>query len=197
MDDHSSDDGRQAVERFMTSHPELAIMLIAKDVNAGLATARNDGFDAARGEYVFVIDADNHVYPTCLRRLADTLDEHPDASAAYSILEDFGDQRNVRSALGWDPARLCAANYIDAQSMWRRSDWFELGGYRNDDRFVFGWEDWDLWLRLATSGGHAVLRREILGRYRVQPGSMISLTNLETADAIAAMRERYPSLPWV
>jgi hypothetical protein len=197
VDDHSADDGRRVVERFMASHPELAVMLIAKDVNAGLATARNDGFDAARGEYVFVIDADNHVYPTCLRRLADTLDEHPDASAAYSILEDFGDQQNVRSALGWDPARLCAANYIDAQSMWRKSDWFELGGYRNDDRFVFGWEDWDLWLRLAASGGQAVLRREILGRYRVQQGSMIALTNLETADAIAAMQSRYPSLPWV
>ncbi len=197
IDDHSSDDGRDVVEGFMQSHPDLAITLIAKDVNAGLATARNDGFEAARGEYVFVIDADNHVYPTCLQRLADTLDEHPDAAAAYSILEDFGDQRNVRSALGWDPARLCAANYIDAQAMWRKAAWFELGGYRNDDRFVFGWEDWDLWLRLASTGGHAVLRREILGRYRVQQGSMISLTNLETADAIAAMRSRYPALPWV
>jgi len=197
VDDHSSDHGRSVVEQFMAAHPDLAVTLIAKDVNAGLATARNDGFEIARGEYVFVIDADNHVYPTCLGRLADTLDEQPGAAAAYSILEDFGDQRNVRSALGWDPARLCVANYIDAQAMWRKSDWVDLGGYRNDDRFVFGWEDWDLWLRLASTGGHAVLRREILGRYRVQQGSMISLTNLETADAIVAMRERYPDVPWV
>jgi len=197
VDDHSSDDGRTVVEQFIAAHPDLAITLIAKDANAGLATARNDGFEVARGEYVFVIDADNHVYPTCLRRLADTLDEHTDAAAAYSILEDFGDRRNVRSALGWDPARLCAANYIDAQAMWRKRSWYDLGGYRNDDRFVFGWEDWDLWLRLASTGGHALLRREILGRYRVQQGSMISLTNLETADAISAMRSRYPTLPWV
>jgi hypothetical protein len=197
VDDHSSDDGRAVVESFMHAHPDHAITMVAKDVNAGLATARNDGFALARGEYVFVIDADNHVYPTCLQRLAATLDEHPAAAAAYSILEDFGNQRNVRSALGWDPARLCAANYIDAQAMWRKRAWHELGGYRNDDRFVFGWEDWDLWLRLASTGGHAVLRREILGRYRVQDGSMISLTNLETAEAIDAMRTRYPGLPWV
>ena len=99
VDDHSSDDGRLVVERFMAAHPDLAIMLVAKDVNAGLSTARNDGFELARSEYVVVIDADNHVYPTCLSRLADTLDEHPNAAAAYAILEEFGDQQNVRSQL--------------------------------------------------------------------------------------------------
>jgi hypothetical protein len=102
----------------------------------------------------------------------------------------------VRSALAWDVRRLCAANYIDAQAMWRRSALSALGGYRADDEFVYGWEDWDLWLRLADSGGHATLRTEILGRYRVRHGSMISLTNMHTADAIDAMRRRYPSLPW-
>jgi hypothetical protein len=30
----------------------------------------------------------------------------------------------------------------------------------------------------------------------VQRGSMIALTNLATDDAIAAMRKRYPDLPW-
>jgi hypothetical protein len=196
VDDHSSDEGRRVVEHFMERRPDVPLMLIGKDVNAGLATARNDAFDAARARYVFVMDADNHVYPTCLARLADTLDHTPGAAAAYSILEDFGEQRNLRSALAWDPARLCAANYIDAQAMWRKSEWVALGGYRDDDEFVYGWEDWDLWLRLARAGGHAELRREILGRYRVRKGSMISLTNLETADAIAAMRSRYPDLPW-
>ena len=72
----------------------------------------------------------------------------------------------------------------------------ELGGYRADDEHVYGWEDWDLWLRLAATGGRAVLHREILGRYRVQGSSMITLTNLETDDAIQAMRARYPTLPW-
>jgi hypothetical protein len=41
-----------------------------------------------------------------------------------------------------------------------------------------------------------VLRREILGRYRVRQGSMISLTNLAADDATVATRARYPSLPW-
>ena len=79
--------------------------------------------------------------------------------------------------------------------MLRKSAWLRLGGYRADES-VYGWEDWDLWLRLAAEGGQAMLVTQILGRYRVQRGSMISLTNLATDDAIAAMRTRYPTLPW-
>jgi hypothetical protein len=195
VEDHATDDSRRVVLDALDARPDVAMMLIAKDVNEGLAAARNDGFAAARAEFVMVMDADNLVYPTCLRRLADALNDDPGAAAAYAILEDFGARRDIRSALAWDVERLCRANYIDAQAMLRRSAWSDLGGYRGDDD-VFGWEDWDLWLRLARSGGHAVGVREILGRYRVQPSSMISLTNLATDTAIDAIRRRYPELPW-
>jgi hypothetical protein len=196
VDDHATDHSRQVVRGFLTEHPGVPMLLLGNDVNEGLAAARNAGFAAARGEFVMVMDADNHVYPTCLRRLADTLHTTPGAAAAYGILEDFGDQHNVRSALAWDVERLCQANYIDAQAMWRRTEWCDLGGYCADDERLFGWEDWDLWLRLAASGGRATLRPEILGRYRVRRGSMIALTNLATDEALAAMHRRHPELPW-
>ena len=142
-----------------------------------------------------VVDADNHLYPTALARLRKSLEQRPDASATYSILEVFGDERTVLSAIDWDPERLLRANYIDAQAMWRASDWWDLGGYRPDEG-IHGWEDWDLWLRLAASGGTAVIHREMLGRYRVRAGSMVSLTNLAADDARAEIRARYPALPW-
>jgi hypothetical protein len=196
IDDHSTDDGRAVVTDWMATRADVPALLVGKDANAGLASARNTGFDVARAPFVMVMDADNMIYPSALRRLRDTLLDHVDAAAAYAILEDFGEQRHLRSALEWDPVRLCEANYIDAQAMWRLTSWWELGGYRSDEDGVYGWEDWDLWLRLADRGGHAVLHREILGRYRVRTGSMISLTNLETDEAITAIRGRYPSLPW-
>jgi glycosyltransferase involved in cell wall biosynthesis len=196
VDDHATDDSRSVVQRFIVEHPEAPMALIAKEANEGLAAARNTGFEMARAPLVMVMDADNMIYPSCLRKLADALGEHPDVDAAYAILEDFGDQRNIRGAIAWDVERLCRANYIDAQSMIRRAAWQRLGGYRADDEHVYGWEDWDLWLRLAAEGGRAMLVTQILGRYRVQRGSMIALTNLATDDAIAAMRKRYPTLPW-
>ena len=196
IDDHATDRSREVITEFLATHPDVPMVLLGKDANEGLAAARNTGFAEARAELVMVMDADNHVYPTALRKLADALRAQPDASAAYSVLEDFGAQRNVRSAVAWDSPRLCAANYIDAQAMWRKADWQSLGGYRADDDHVYGWEDWDLWLRLADSGGRATLVPQILGRYRVQQGSMIALTNLATDEAIAAIRQRYPRLPW-
>ena len=196
VEDHATDSSRLVVRRFVNDHPHVPIVLIAKDANEGLAAARNTGFEAARAPLVMVMDADNAIYPSCLRKLADALHANPEVDAAYAILEDFGDQRNIRSALAWDVDRLCRANYIDAQAMFRKSAWERLGGYRADDDLVYGWEDWDLWLRLAATGGRAMLVTQILGRYRVQQGSMIALTNLATDEAISAMRDRYPSLPW-
>ncbi len=196
IDDHATDHSREVVRAFLTDHPDVPMLLLGKDANEGLAAARNTGFAEARAELVMVMDADNHVYPTALAKMSAALAAQPHATAAYAILEDFGTQRNIRSALAWDVGRLCSANYIDAQAMWRKDAWHELGGYRADDDHVYGWEDWDLWLRLAAAGAHAVLVPEILGRYRVQAGSMIALTNLATDDAIDAIRARYPSLPW-
>lgn len=196
VEDHSTDDSREVVGRYLAGHPEVPMVLLSKDANAGLAAARNSGFDEARAPLVMVIDADNHVYAHCLGRLAAALASDEGADMAYGILEDFGDHRGVRSALAWDVGRLCSANYIDAQAMVRRTAWERLGGYRDDDDHVFGWEDWDLWLRLADSGGRAVLVPEILGRYRVRSGSMIALTNLATDDALDALESRYPRLPW-
>lgn len=196
IDDHATDHSRQVVQAWLEAHPEVPAVLIGKDANEGLAAARNTGFGVARAPMVMVMDADNHLYPTGLATLAGALRDDPGAAAAYAVLEDFGAQRNIRSAVAWDVGRLCAANYIDAQAMWRLDAWQALGGYRADDEHVYGWEDWDLWLRLAASGGHATLVPQILGRYRVQAGSMIALTNLATDDAITAIRTRYPSLPW-
>lgn len=196
IDDHSLDDSVNVAREALETHPDLNWTLVARSSNRGLAAARNLGMEMAAGEHVMIIDADNHAYPRCLSALSATLDATPTASATWSILEDFGAQRGLRSAVAWDPRRLCEANYLDAQSMWRRDALIALGGYRDDDDLVYGWEDWDLWLRLAHSGGHAVLHPEILGRYRVQEVSMIALTNLARTQSIRALRDRYPDLPW-
>ena len=197
VEDHATDTSRTTAEHYLHTHPDVPMLLLAKAANEGLSAARNTGFGRARGEFVLPVDADNQVYPTCLTRLADALVALPTAAAAYAILEDFGDAPGLRSALAWDVERLCAANYIDAQALWRRSAWERLGGFDADvDHTIGGWEDWDLWLRLAASGGQAISVPQILGRYRVQQHSMVALTNLALDDAVAAMRTRHPALPW-
>jgi hypothetical protein len=79
--------------------------------------------------------------------------------------------------------------------MLRRSTWARHGGYR-DYEGTHGWEDWDLWLRIAAAGEHGVHVPQILGRYRTQPASMVAITNLAADDLRADLVARYPDLPW-
>ncbi len=195
VDDHSADDGRAAVERWMGHHPGTPTLLLGSDVNRGLPASRNLGFEHARAPKVMVMDADNLVYPTALRRLADALEADPEAAFAYSMLEEFGVRTGVRSAMGWHVPWLCEANYIDAQAMIRRDAWQRHGGYQASD-LVFGWEDWDLWLRLAAAGEHGVHVPELLGRYRTQEVSMLSTSNLVADHMLRHLREAYSGLPW-
>lgn len=196
VDDHSTDDSRAVVEAFMHEHPAVAIRLVGAEFNSGLPGARNLGFAQARSDYVMVIDADNLVYPTAIARLAAALDADPNAAFAYSTMEEFGVETGLRSAMSWYVPRLCEENYIDAQAMFRRSIWQRVGGYSTADELVFGWEDWELWLRLASLGEYGVHVAQMLGRYRVQERSMLSTTNLVASSIHRWLMSSYRNLPW-
>ena len=195
IDDHSSDDGSNVVRQWMADHDDVAAVLLTSAANRGLGQARNLAIENVRSDLVMVMDADNLVYPTCLRRLADALTSDPEAAFAFSTLEAFGTEPGLRSAQGWHVPWLCEANYIDAQAMLRRSTLDRHEGYRANDT-IYGWEDWDLWLRIAVAGEYGVHVPEMLGRYRTQPASMVSLTNLAADDLRADLVTRYPTLPW-
>jgi hypothetical protein len=195
VDDASRDDGVDIVRRWSDDRPDVSLRLVSVDANSGLPAARNRGLSHLHHELVMVMDADNLVYPTALRRLADALAVAPDAAFAYSTLEVFGDEPGVLSQFGWSPEWLCAAPYIDAQAMLRRSSIIEVGGYRVDPR-AYGWEDWDLWLRIASLGKRGVHVPEMLGRYRSHASSMVTITNLAENDLRSSLVDRYPELPW-
>lgn len=196
VDDHSTDDGRAVVRSFVEEHPMVPVLLLGSDINRGLPAARNLAFEHARADRVMVMDADNLVYPNALARLSQALDDDPDAAFAYSTLEEFGVTQGVRSAMAWDVERLCASNYIDAQAMIRTDAWRRHGGYRTGDELVFGWEDWELWLRFAEAGERGVHVARMLGRYRTQAESMIATTNLVADRMTEHLRALHPGLPW-
>lgn len=107
-----------------------------------------------------MLDADNEVYPWCFERLLSVLDGNPGATFAYGMLERFTDAGPVGLASIYprSPERFRSGNYIDAMAMIRTSALSELGGYRTDPR-LYGWEDFDLWCRLAEAGATGVTSR--------------------------------------
>jgi hypothetical protein len=195
LDDASTDGSADAVCAFFERRPFLPGLLLQHPVNRGLGRTRNDLAAAARGEYVFMLDSDNEIYPTALTRLAAALDTAPGTLFAYPMLAEHadGEPDMVRSHLPWEPELLRLGNYIDALSMLRRRELLELGGYTEDHR-LYGWEDYDLWCRCAERGHRGLLVPEILARYKRSEYSMLSVTDVDTTEAEAILRERYPTV---
>ncbi|MDO8392692.1 MAG: glycosyltransferase [Actinomycetota bacterium] len=198
VDDHSPDDSAEVVLAYMAANPWQPITLLRRAANGGLPVARNTGFAAARGRYVFALDADNLLRPNGLRVLAAHLDAAPaEVVAAYGLLERFDETGPVglTSHLPWDPDLLVHGAFIDAMAMWRKDAWEALGGYA-DDLGIYGWEDYDLWLTTAEHGSRADLVPRLVGRYREQGGSMRKVSDVDMASNFERLRLRHPRLAW-
>nr|MBA3421571.1 glycosyltransferase [Thermoleophilaceae bacterium] len=195
VDDASTDDSLAAALAALDEHPWVAAKVISRSRNGGLATARNTAFENCRGEYVFVLDADNAVYPRALRQLAGALDAAPDAAVAYGLIAmfDAAGGTSVFSWPAWDPYEFRFGNYIDAMAMVRRSAWELVGGYVSDPR-LHGWEDFALWCAFAQHGLRGVRVPEILSRLRKGRHSMLAVTDIDHSEAWALLIERYPFL---
>lgn len=85
VDDGSRDTSPGLVRAWMRRHPRVPCALLRHPTNRGLPHARNTALGFARGEFVFILDADNRFYPHCLERLVDALDRDRDAAFAYGL----------------------------------------------------------------------------------------------------------------
>jgi hypothetical protein len=195
VDDASSDGGGDAVSAWIEAHPERPARLVRHEVNRGLGAARNSGIAASRGALLLMLDSDNEIRRRGLRRLVDALARDGGASFAYGVMERFSPNGpdGLMNTSGWDPERLRIGNYIDAFSLIRRDALAALGGYSLDAR-LYGWEDYDLWVRMAEAERRGTFVPEIVGRYRVGFSSMIAETNTSTSDAYAAVADHAPRL---
>lgn len=195
VDDGSTDDGARVVREWMARRDWLACRLVRHAINRGLPEARNSGVAYAETDLLLMLDADNELLSTAMTRQLEALEKDPAASFAYGILAQFSADGPVAllSKMPWDPQRLRAANYIDALALIRRDALAELGGYSTDPR-LHGWEDYDLWVRMADAGRHGAFVPEIIARYRVGHSSMVSFTNMSLTDAYIAVAEHAPQL---
>ncbi|MGI8557939.1 MAG: glycosyltransferase family 2 protein [Solirubrobacteraceae bacterium] len=194
VDDGSRDRSQERVHRFMDLHEDVSVTLLRHPINRGLGHARNSALGWARGEFCFVLDADNEIYPHCLRVLVAAL-ERDDADFAYGILECFDHEgpNGLLSSFPWEPERLRAGNYIDAMALMSTAALRRVGGW-SVDRRLHGWEDFDLWCQFAEHGMRGVHVPAIVARYQRSPLSMLSLTNLSVTDAFAVVIARAPEL---
>jgi GT2 family glycosyltransferase len=177
-------------------HP---VRIVDKRFNTGLADARNIGLEVARAPYAFILDADNMVFPRALEQLYNKI-VNDDSAAVYSMLcrfeSDYSQQSGLLSYFDWDPQMLVERPYIDAMALFDRRQLIEIGGY---DKVLykfgwFGWEDYELWLRIAQARLPVSFLPNILCLYRHHETSMNLTTNLFDRELVAHLYEKYHGL---
>ena len=195
VDDHSPDDSAHMVIAWATAHEARfnRIVVLRHRANAGLGFTRNSGFANAETSFVLPLDADNRLRPNAgevlLRHAVES-----GAAFAYPQIQEFGDSDKVFGTEPYSVLHLQRGNYIDAMALVRKSAWAAAGGY---DHVQYGWEDFDLWCRLAERGHFGVNVPEVLADYRVHKNSMLhTMTEIQDHknDLVADLKRRHPWL---
>lgn len=194
VDDASDNDDSAAVAAaWLAAHAGrfARARLLRHARNQGLAQTRNTGFAWASGAFVFVLDADNVLYPRAIARLHAVLRAEP-FDAAYTQLEFFGAQQRLGHADVWRQAHFLHENFVDAMALVRRRAWQTVGGYTPIEG---GWEDYDFWCKFIDHGLTGAFVPEILCRYRVHDASMLRTEHLGQRQNLAVqLTLRHPWL---
>jgi glycosyltransferase involved in cell wall biosynthesis len=148
----------------------LAQVRILHTENQGLASARNTGVAAARGEFVTFVDGDDLVEPGFFTRAIAVLQRYPNVAFVYSWVRYFGESTDIWPTWNAEFPYLLGHNMLSAFAVVRRSAFLRWA--RNKPELEYSLEDFEGWLALLQAGGIGVSLPHLLVRYRVRAGSM-------------------------
>lgn len=132
---------------------------------SGVCVAANRGIEAARGEFVMRLDADDVLALTYVEDTLQALEAHPEAHFAYTEFPQFGARSGNYPVATFSAERLAERNYVHVSALMRRASFERAGRYRAH----MGWshcEDWDLWLSFADLGMQGIFVPKPLLFYR-------------------------------
>lgn len=187
IDDKSTEPGVLETLRAAAAC-EPRIRLIERETNGHIVAASNDGVDAARGEFIALLDHDDLLSRSALARNAKVIGEFDDVDYIYSD-EDKVDAKGKHydkfEKPPWSPERLRAQNYCCHFSVLRTSLVREVGRFRAG---YDGSQDHDLVLRVTERARRVEHIQKVLYHWRVVPGSEAGVAGAKPYAADAARR---------
>lgn len=179
VDDGSTDGSAEVAESFGSP------VRVIRQANAGHVAARNRGLQAARGEYITSLDADDLFSPDKFALQSGRLDRHPEIDIV------IGQFRYFRASADEDESERATAHLDDHASvqigthMIRRRV-FERVGYPDETmRFA---DDWDWFTRVREAEVPLLLHRHVVLHYRVHDSNMTRDREAVSRFAFEAMR---------
>lgn len=204
--DDGSRDGTAAIVAAIAARDDR-VRLVRK-ANAGVAAARNTGIEAARGELVAILDADDLWHPHKIARQVEVLARHGgDLGIVYCRYREIDEAGRVLRSPSFEPPRgdvygaLVLFNFLGGGSsaLMRRDRLIAVGGFDPDVTRLGGpgAEDTMLFLRMAERWDCDLADAYLLG-YRRMTGTMSTATEAMARSSdyvVADARARHPELP--
>lgn len=193
------DDGSDAaLPALVTSTPNIRLF---RQPHAGRSAARNTGLDVATGDFIAFLDDDDILPPESIERRARYLIEHPAVDVVYTDALAIDDAGAVLGPFRRvNPARPSGQVFKDILLhnlspihgyMFRRTC---LEKTRRFDPALESAEDWDFWIRMASSYRFAYLSMP-LAYYRMHA----AMTSLDVREKLAlngqAVQEKAFAMP--
>lgn len=189
VDDGSTDDTPQVIERLRKSHPDIGVL--TRTPARGVVSSINDGVNATTARLLVILSADDTISPRYIENLAAAIDE-TEADFAYATVHFFGARTGTWTARPFSPRRLARTNFVNTSAMFRRELFKKIGGF--DASFEhFGREDWAFWIAAVDKGARGIAVPEALLDYRRhETGSRNDMSLLRIVALHAEIRRRWP-----
>lgn len=91
VNDGTPDKSMGIVAEFVEKHANL---IVINQKNQGLSMARNNGLEAAKGEYVWFIDSDDWIKTNCLHELYGILSKHTPKVCSMPLTWSYSSSKN-------------------------------------------------------------------------------------------------------
>ncbi|WP_334072750.1 MULTISPECIES: glycosyltransferase family 2 protein [Paenibacillus] len=199
VDDGSTDDTTQVIERFSRSSRIRSLIL---NENQGKSYALNQALRMARGEWLLELDADDWLAPECCAALLEGAETMPEAAVIWAQYAQWQERANrqlllqtvSRHAPVMTPDDLLSRAEPLAPRLLKTAVLKELGGWNTAAPFAGRlYEDLELLIRIARQFPFAFVPRPLYHR-RIRGGSITHRQQKETYEIWKSwMREQLKS----
>ena len=191
INDGSQDDSKEIMEQFLGKSSLNARLL--EQENCGLGASRNRGIEAAQGEWIAFLDADDLWHVDKLKELDHAIEQHPEVGVFYHKVYNFNHKRKwLRKASEVKSIEklLTHSNPLVPSAVVAKRKVL-LEQLFSEDRKLHGAEDLHLWVRLLASGIKFQFVESAIGYYRAEGGMSSDLTDhlYRVANALDALLE--------
>tara|TARA_Y100000589_G_scaffold137773_1_gene131865 strand:- start:8606 stop:9448 length:843 start_codon:yes stop_codon:yes gene_type:complete len=180
IDDGSTDNSNEVIDLYQNIE---GIRIIYQE-NHGVIYTRNKAINEAKGELIVQLDGDDLLLDGFIKTAVNQFDKKI-SRIVYGSTFRFGEKNGLWNLGKYTLEKQLVTNQIVISAMFSKKDFLKVGGY--DKYFELGYEDWDFWLNLISSGVEVVQLDVPMLKYRILKKSR---NKFATENNIKKIRER-------